>query len=272
MAPKSILKNKSALPSEHDGKSKEARNREIALQRATLIQEQKDIEAQIFESLLQLIDLPSNADADPASPSATDVASLKSNLEFFQQSDFDELIEERRANGKCGCVLCPKPHRKEAATGKFRIIGEQIVPRESLESWCSDACRKRAMYLKVQISDEPALFRTLSATPEITVPGVDVPEVKTQTLNLPLRPKSKETPDRLEEGMAELMLERGDKETSSRHGTVLITTVSEKDSISRPQEPDSDLQHDLIEGYKPKSKKKKAADSDDEEDDEDWDI
>lgn len=266
MASKSILKNKSALPSD-DGKTKEERNREIALQRATIIQEQKDIEAQIFESLLQLIDLPSSENADPSAPSATDVAGLKSNLKLFQQSDFDELIEERRANGKCGYILCTKPHRKEATTGKFRIVGEQIVPRESLESWCSDACRKRAMYLKVQLSDEPAWFRTSGATPEITVPGADVAEAQIQ--RLPLRLKSN---DELQQGMAELMLERGDKKTSSRPGEVLSSTVVEKDSVAGPDEPESERRHDLVEGYMPKPKNKKAADSDDEEDDQDWDI
>ncbi|KAF2094185.1 hypothetical protein NA57DRAFT_68745 [Rhizodiscina lignyota] len=280
MGPKSILKT-TKQPSDEEAQTKEERNREIAVHHASLIQQQKDVENQIFESLLRLIDLPSNADSDPAHPSSDDVATLKNDLNLFQQSDFDALVEERHANGTCGYALCPRPHQKESSTGKFRIIKKhsasemKIVPRESLENWCSDACGSRAMYLKVQLSDEPAWLRSTGPV-DLTLFNEDEGTAKMQSLPLRLKPDhADEMSSKLQQGMTELRLERGDTQTSSRPGNVLSSTIFEKDKIRPPIEPEANASnaHDLVEGFRPKSKLRNTQNADsDEEGDHDWGI
>ena len=164
MPPKSILKNASQPPS----KSHADRNLELALHHARLIQQRKDIEALILTATETLLDFPSSSTTDPAEPSGEDESRALILLQPFQLSDFDSLIEERNIDGKCGYVLCPRPHRKEGTNAKYRILrgnkglaqDMKIVERVELEKWCSDECGKRALYLRVQLSDTPAWERT----------------------------------------------------------------------------------------------------------------
>ncbi len=144
------------LPSTRD------RNRDNAIHHATMIQERKDIELQILTSIETLIDLPSSQSADPAHPNATEASHFTTLLKFFQPSDYDSLIQERNINGKCGFALCPRPRRLENTKASFRIIrkkGLQIIPRAQLEQFCSEDCAKRALYVKVQLDDQPAWMR-----------------------------------------------------------------------------------------------------------------
>lgn len=144
----------------------------IALQHANQIQAQKDAQALILDRILELIEFPSSESADPAQPSTADAAALKTALVPFQPADFDNLILERNIEGRCGYALCPREHRKEDPNAKFRILwgpkgsGDngrgremKVVPREKLEMWCSDQCAERALYLRVQLAEEPVWER-----------------------------------------------------------------------------------------------------------------
>ncbi|KUL87159.1 hypothetical protein ZTR_05656 [Talaromyces verruculosus] len=144
----------------------------IALQHANQIQAQKDAQALILDRILELIEFPSSGSADPAQPSTADAAALKTALVPFQPADFDNLILERNIEGRCGYALCPREHRKEDPNAKFRILwgpkgsGDngrgremKVVPREKLEMWCSDQCAERALYLRVQLAEEPVWER-----------------------------------------------------------------------------------------------------------------
>lgn len=144
----------------------------IALQHADQIQAQKDAQALILDRILELIDFPSSQSADPAQPSTADAAALKAALAPFQPADFDNLVLERNIEGRCGYALCPREHRKEDPNAKFRILwgpkgsGDngrgremKVVPRERLEMWCSDQCAERALYLRVQLAEEPVWER-----------------------------------------------------------------------------------------------------------------
>lgn len=144
----------------------------IALQHANQIQAQKDAQALILDRILELIEFPSSESADAARPSTQDAAALKSALVPFQPADFDNLILERNIEGRCGYALCPREHRKEDSNAKFRILwgpkgsGDngrgremKVVPREKLEMWCSDQCAERALYLRVQLAEEPVWER-----------------------------------------------------------------------------------------------------------------
>lgn len=155
-----------------DRRNVNPRHLAIALHHARQIQAQKDAEKLILDRILELIDLPSSPTADPAAPSPADVAKLKSSLVPFQPSDFDNLILERNIEGRCGYALCPREHRKEDPKAKYRIVwgpkgsgpngrGRDItvVPREKLEMWCSDECAERAMYVRVQLAEQPVWER-----------------------------------------------------------------------------------------------------------------
>ncbi|OKL57339.1 hypothetical protein UA08_07639 [Talaromyces atroroseus] len=149
----------------------------IALQHADQIQAQKDAQALILDRILELIELPSSPTADPAQPSAADTAAVKDALVPFQPTDLDNLILERNIEGRCGYPLCPREHRKEDPSAKFRILwgakgsGDngrgremKVVPREKLEMWCSEECAERAMYLRVQLAEEPVWERRAAGT------------------------------------------------------------------------------------------------------------
>jgi RNA polymerase II-associated protein 2 len=154
--------------------SRDPRHLEIALRHANIIQNQKDVESRILDALEKLIDYPLSPDSvRPESPASSDIAEVRSLLLMFRPSDYDDLIEERHCATKCGYVLCPRPPTKQDTKAKFRVIGKsgpsfKVVPREKLELWCSMDCARRAMYVKVQLDEEPAWRRTHTAYPELT--------------------------------------------------------------------------------------------------------
>ncbi|KAF7115683.1 hypothetical protein CNMCM5793_002923 [Aspergillus hiratsukae] len=144
----------------------------IAMHHAHQIQAQKDTEALILDRILELVAFPSSPSADPAAPSVEDARAFKVALVPFQPADYDNLILERNIEGLCGYGLCPREHRKEDVGGKYRITwgakgsgpggrGREmnIVPKEKLEMWCSDECAERAMFIRVQLAEEPAWER-----------------------------------------------------------------------------------------------------------------
>ncbi|PYH47570.1 Rtr1/RPAP2 family protein phosphatase [Aspergillus saccharolyticus JOP 1030-1] len=144
----------------------------IALHHARQIQAQKDAEALILDRILDLVQFPTSSSADPSSPTPEDARAFKSALTPFQPADYDNLILERNIEGLCGYTLCPHEHRKEDPRGAFRITwgakgsgpggrGREmnIVPKEKLEMWCSDACAERAMFIRVQLAEQPVWER-----------------------------------------------------------------------------------------------------------------
>ncbi|EEP76757.1 predicted protein [Uncinocarpus reesii 1704] len=154
------------------GSSPNPRHLAIALHHARNIQARKDTEAAILSRIEHLMTLPAASDANPASPSEEDASTFKTALVPFQPSDYDNLILERNIDGRCGYTLCPRDHRREDTKAKFRIIwgpkgsgpggrGKEmkVVPKEQLEKWCSDECAERALYVRVQLSEEPAWER-----------------------------------------------------------------------------------------------------------------
>lgn len=157
--PHSILKNSlSSKPA----RSREDRNKETALYHAQILQQRKDVEALILASTETLLELPSSPTADPAQPCLQDITLVKNSLRLFQPSDYDLLIEERNINKQCGYLLCPRPNRQENTKAKYRILKKDaisFVERHTLERWCSDDCGKRALYVKVQLDEEPAWTR-----------------------------------------------------------------------------------------------------------------
>jgi len=137
-----------------------------ALHHASLIERRKALEHTILLSLEALVDFPASS-SPAARPSPADIQAFKSLLRPFQPSDFDSLIEERGINDRCGYALCPNPApSKGDARGGYRLFGAggkakdfKIVKAAEAGRWCSGDCARRAMYVKVQLSETPAWER-----------------------------------------------------------------------------------------------------------------
>ncbi|MCJ1335520.1 hypothetical protein MMC09_000791 [Bachmanniomyces sp. S44760] len=230
---KSILKKPREPGPSPNPRSREDRNRELALYHAHLIQYRKDIESMILDSLELLIDSPTSSPASASRPSKEDTAAVKINLELFQPSDYVSLIEERNINGKCGYVLCPLLHRPDSKTGTFRVLRQKgkrdpisIVETGKMQHWCSMDCEKMAGYIGAQLNDEPAWTRTRS--PDL-LKVVGEPEDAVVSLSMKIgRLDVTEEQRDLTDGLKQLALERGGRGTGMNG--LLEATVMEKPS------------------------------------------
>lgn len=238
MAPKSILKKTTAAD---ESSTKAERDMETALYHANLIQHRKDLEYQIVLSIERMIDFPKIPGHSAENPSPEDIKEFKSLLRPFQPSDYDALIEERNINEHCGYTLCPKPRVKKGGSGKFRVLGHngkdfRIVPKGDLDKWCSDECGKRALYVRVQLSERPAWERAVQAAVIELLDEPKTEEEKKQALLLEDMNKLQlGENERREKGMTDLALERGDKGVLAANGLVGVT-IQEKE-ITKPVEP-----------------------------------
>ena len=265
---KSILKQ-SPLPVTSPSSqitSRQQRNRELALEHAHIIQHRKDVEAQILDATEQLLDFPSSPTSTADNPTQEDVTRVKDLIKLFQPSDFDSLVEERHIDGKCGYVLCPLPNKTEDVTGKFRIItgkksgseGLKVVEKQKLEQWCSGECGRRALYLRVQLSEEPAWTFASNTTAEIQLYGEHG-----RSLQLP-RSKEDHNLSEAHKKLEELAIERGEMSVKQiRQGMSSMSiyeactpshTIPSPPSTSQDQDQDQDqTQSSLsIEGHVPK--------------------
>ncbi|KAF2431005.1 hypothetical protein EJ08DRAFT_557868, partial [Tothia fuscella] len=226
------------------------RNREIAVYHANIIQAQKDVEAEILEALEELIEFPTTPSTSTSiNPSSADIAAFKEYVTPFQPSDYDSLLEERRIAQKCGYVLCNNPPKKTSTGGgKFKILGRKkgqefrVVEREKTDCWCCQDCARRALYVKVQLDEEPAWTRRGGSAPEIQI----LIGVEDDGLD-----ESKVQQRRLEEDMDMLALERGDLDKPAR-SVGMVKKVVEKDYVSAPEAPSHDESVNAVEGYEPK--------------------
>ncbi|KAF2236946.1 hypothetical protein EV356DRAFT_530459 [Viridothelium virens] len=285
--PKSILKKPGGPDATTEAQAVRAqRNRDIAIHHATLIQQQKDAEAQILEAIEELIDFPSTENADPSNPSSVDVSRFTSLVAPFQPSDYDSLIEERHCAEVCGYALCPRKPLKQNTTAKMRILGRKgtgedlkFVPTKQLELWCSEDCAKRALYIKAQLNEEPAWLRRASKTMEITLLN-DEPR-RTFTATLPQRLKgttSKGSDAEIENSLSNLALERGEQPSSARPTGLMNNNILEN-AVTRAAVPPS-LSTEIedykqIENYDPQvdfNEYLKASRAQDDDEDRDWDI
>ncbi|RHZ64005.1 Rtr1/RPAP2 family protein phosphatase [Aspergillus thermomutatus] len=290
-------KSKAPQPQEGQPTNKsnvDPRHLAIAMHHAHQIQAQKDTEALILDRILELVTFPSSPSADPSAPSAEDARAFKAALVPFQPADYDNLILERNIEGLCGYGLCPHEHRKEDVGGKYRITwgakgsgpggrGREmnIIPKEKLEMWCSDECAERAMYIRVQLAEEPAWERRDGARGKelllleegrararkqkgkMSSPAT-LKEVTGQMEDLHM--EETEGPNDLASAVSgisllddarsrELAMERGDANPALRAGRVDIAVRENEDlshEVTPPQMRPGDDKGGSIEGYVPK--------------------
>lgn len=290
---KSILK-KPAYPATTSS-SKADRDREVALYHANLLQHRKDIELEILLSTETLIDYPlATAPYNASNPSPKDAYQFKMLLRPFQPSDYDALILERNINDRCGYALCSNKKSTDGAAGKYRLVGKhgkakdfRVVEKSEVEKWCSETCARRALYVRVQLSESPAWERETSGAdvdlldepkPEKDPVAEEVSKIETD---------SNETESKKQDA-ADLALERGDKGLAAKKGLVNVT-ILENDVREAPQPPslDDDItdkldsMHLTVEGHTIKFGSARHRrhhvhgipnDDDDEDEDTDWKL
>ncbi|KAH8792858.1 Rtr1/RPAP2 family-domain-containing protein [Hyaloscypha sp. PMI_1271] len=260
--PRSILK-KASYPATTS--SKEDRDREVALYHANLIQQRKDIELNILFSTETLIDYPlAKSPYDASNPSPTDAKEFKQLLRPFQPTDYDELIHERNINEKCGYTLCPNARVKDGSGGKYRILGTngkakdfRVVEKEELEKWCSEACAKRALYVRVQLSESPAWERDAAGS-TVNIDLLDEPKSAEGAIAEGLEKMGLDGGKAVkQQDVADLALERGDTGLAAKNGLVDVN-IQEKEVQRSAQAPSLDdlsgrldTMHLTLEGHTP---------------------
>jgi hypothetical protein len=263
---------------------------EVALQHAQQIQTQKDAEEVILTRILELLELPSSPTADPATPSEEDTNKFKYALATFRPSDYDNLILERNYEDSCGYTLCPRKHRKQntgrgggggfqfkygpkgsGPGGRGRSV--EIVPQDQVEKWCSDACAERALWIRVQLSEEPVWERRADDKRGINILLLE--EARARRLKAPA---ATSTIASVADDMNNMMLgnssnrsrtlamERGDTSSVRRDGRVPFTLreneLGDHSAASAPQLRPEDMDGGSIEGYVPRRQDERAVDED----------
>lgn len=292
---KSILKPPRSSHDPH--KKSQAEAEKIALAHARIIQQQKDLELQILDAIETLSTYPPSPSPpfSASSPSPADAASFKCLIRPFQPSDYDDLIEERNVLGRCGYPLCPNPVRSDLA-GKFTLVNHNrpdfaVVETRDLRRWCVDPrCARRALYVKVQLSETAAWERV--AMPDVRIDLLDEPEGEkenmagkgrdTDGLVRDVARLKLEEERRAREDSAALSLERGDvleRGDASRPRKVPLApkielTIREKDvtAVASPPKQDAADQdggstHLLLEGHKTSFGTKPEPEQSDSEED-----
>ncbi|KAF2999804.1 hypothetical protein E8E13_006432 [Curvularia kusanoi] len=294
MPPKSILKKTGPPMTQRNGKPVNQRHLDVAIHHANILEDRKAVEMQVLDSVMTLMEYPSSDNADPKRPSPADVRVFQDAMVAFQPADYDCLIEERNIMGKCGYAMCPKPKMKARSTAKKQFVdtdeGVQIVDRKTLEVWCSDDCAKRALYVKVQLNEEPAWLRMGGASEKVELMVDNAQELRA---SLPLRvkpqaasnakktEKEKEEEDvesawaALDSAKAELALERGEKPgaVSKANNSLVQDTITEHVSSHAPPQPPTLPAGSTmaIEGHVPRQDRPEDEDEDEDEDDaQDW--
>lgn len=222
--------------------SKEKKNFDIALKHAYLIQHQKNIQAQILKNIERLLDFPSNA-----SPTPADARDFLEQVAIFQPSDVDDLVEERRIDVKCGYPLCANKPRSYGLKDS-----EAWKLKKGAGDWCSNACARKALFVKTQLSEVPAWER---------VPGQQL-EVRLHEDDRHLLPNAESQGDhgatekvqqRVLE-LDELALERGERAVSFRPGQVMTDEIVEKKTEPKQEQTASRVKFasaTAVEGYEP---------------------
>ncbi|RDL31985.1 Uncharacterized protein BP5553_09387 [Venustampulla echinocandica] len=246
--PVSILKKATNPATNSSSNSRDDRNRALALHHAGLIQQRKDIELEILLSMETLMDYPlATFPYNASNPSPEDAKTFKDLLWPFQPSDYDALLVERNINGHCGYTLCPNPRLKEEGGGKYRVIYKsgkakdfKVVEKEELEKWCSEDCARRALYVRVQLSETPAwergAFQSLGRIDLLDEPKSDDVVVMDGIAQMQLGGEERDR----QQKTANLALERGDRGTAAQSGLVDVR-IQENQVQGNAQPPSLDI-------------------------------
>ena len=213
-------------------------------------------------SIETLLELPTSSTVSPSKPSCADRKTVEEALKPFQPSDYDSLIEERNINHRCGYVLCPGENRKQNTPSRYRIVTGRdfrVIESKELERWCSDECGRMALYLRVQLSEEPAWTREWEECEALKLYNQsklesNVLEHGSSESQFPSKLDGLDAKKTLAIRMKDLAVERGEKDdtkkASARAAVDVKENISTKQITPVPPCPESTLA-DSIEGYIP---------------------
>jgi hypothetical protein len=269
---KSILKQPktlaaTSLPRDEDNKTDEEtkaaaeaaaqkkRHLDIAIKHALLIEHQRKTSDQVLKHIELLLDFPPSSSSTPTPGDATSFLRL---VEIFQPSNFDELIEERRIDGRCAYPLCSNEPRglrlKDSETWKLK---------KGAGDWCSDACARKGFFVKAQLGEVPAWERVPGQQAPIVLheddrhlmQGADGVDVEGDDAKLKQQQQQQHVQQRVAE-RTELAMERGEKVASVRPDQVMTDFIVEKTLPVRSAQTASKVKFasaTAIEGYEPKT-------------------
>ncbi|KAI1470800.1 uncharacterized protein F4812DRAFT_279556 [Daldinia caldariorum] len=254
--------------------------REAAVQQARIIQQQRALEDEIQDCIIELSRLPlatsgSGSAFSSSNPSPDDADAFRRLVRLFQPGDYEDMIEERNTLDKCGYALCPRPRVRLGPGGEYKLVnwGKAdfgIVPRKELERWCSRECARRAMYVKVQLGETAAWERAGLAS--IRIDLLDEPKQAKEEEDDPARRLERELENverKAAQDAKDLALERGDSVDKPTTRKIKLT-IREKSVKMAAQEPSLDADgenHLVLDGYKTKFNREAEQKGKEDEDD-----
>ncbi|EPE02252.1 rtr1 rpap2 family protein [Ophiostoma piceae UAMH 11346] len=202
----------SSSPATHSRRQRsEQEKADIARRHAAILQQRRELEATIFQNIERLTDFPlvRGDGITAARPATQDADAFTRLVRIFQPGDYDDLIEERNTCGHCGYALCPRPRQTYDGRGTWKLVnaGKKdfgIVQKSELEKWCTAACARRALYIKVQLNETAAWERV--GIPDIQVELLTEPGEKKETLAQRKTREAKESESELTQDLARLKL------------------------------------------------------------------
>ncbi|KAH8203080.1 hypothetical protein TruAng_002713 [Truncatella angustata] len=253
--PKSILKKSSGTGKLAADKAAADKARQVAVTHAKIIHQQRDHQDQITDTLMELCKLPLLRESPYTSsnPAPSDAAAFKSGIRLFQPGDYDDLIEERNASGLCGYTLCPSPRRRVQG-GEWKIVGANILPKKEVEKWCSQACAKRALYVKVQLNETAPWERAGINSIKIDLYEEPDRNLANDMNNLKLESQPKNVRDTVKNAR-DLALERGDQNEKGKEPSipVIVKDKAISTAAEAPSWNEMGDGHLILEGYKTKT-------------------
>lgn len=151
-----------------------------------------------------------------------------------------------------------------------------IVSREKLEKWCSDECAERALFIRVQLAEEPVWERRADDMSVLNILLLEEARARREKQPQP-QPQSqgessssaavvagmKDLKIQDPQRSRELAMERGDNAPATRDGRVDVT-IKEKEhgpesSAAAPRMRPEDAMGGSIEGYVPQEQRDKRS-------------
>jgi hypothetical protein len=232
-----------AAKAEAEAAAQKKRHFDIAIKHALLIDHQRKTQDQVLNHIELLLDFPQSSQ-----PTTQDAVQFLQLVAIFQPSNFDELVEERRIDRKCGYPLCVNEprglHLKDSETWKLK---------KGAADWCSNECMRKGFYIKAQLGEVPAWERVPGQQPPVVLHEDDRHLTPAPTIEAD-QAKSHHIKQRVAE-RSELAMERGEQATSLRPDQVMVDFIVEK-TPSATQPPNETkvkfASSTAIEGYEPK--------------------
>lgn len=208
---------------------------ESAIAHATRLEDEKTASRNVFHAIDELSEFP-DSHADDHVSTAERFLRL---VDPFHPSDYDSLIEERNAAGKCGYTLCRNPPKRSKA--------QSALVQSLLKSpWCCALCGKRALYIKAQLDETPAWERRAAGRQvDLQLRPDDVSNTGPTVVALPIRPAPVDSTRQ-----QTLAIERGESAPASGKIVLVSTDIIEKPSTGQAKAPSMHQDHDAIEGYR----------------------